>query len=297
MTPLETLIEQLLIGFMNGGMYALIAVGLAILYGVMDIVNVAHGELITVGGYVVFITTGILLGNPFVALFLAIIITFLVGIVIDRSLAAPLRTRYGRGVRGTNYLVLTLGLSIFLQNIMLLFAGPDYYKPPGFIGGTVPILTTHISIQRLIVLGSCICILLVLFVFFKKTKLGMAIRAVSQDVDTAQAMGVDVARIYSVTFGIAACMAGTAGALVAPILWVFPSMGFPIALKGFAIIILGGMASLPGALIGSFCLGIAEALGVWLFASEYRDMMGFLIMMAVLVLRPSGLFGKEVRVA
>jgi len=294
MVTFEMLIDFLVLGIFKGSVYALLATGLTLMYGVMKIINVAHGDLFAFGAYVALAFT-LLTMNPFVTLFASMLILFLIGMGIDKILFVPLRSHWGRELKRETYMVLTLGLAMFIQNSIVVTWGADYLRVPGFFTGTIAILFIQISKQRVLVLGVSVCLLLALFIFLMKTRTGMAIRAVSQDADTAQAMGVDIERINTLTLGLSVAFAAAAGTLLAPIFWLSPFFGFPYTFKAVSICILGGLGSIPGALLASLMLGVLESFTTYFFLVEYVDAVGFMMMIAALILRPSGLLGKELK--
>ncbi len=290
----EALLEFLVQGIVLGGLYALFAVGLTLIFGVLDVINVAHGEFFAVGGYLVFAAV-VWLGLPAPAGIVAAGVgAFALGLLVYPLLLAPLRRRLGRRPQGALLLVLTLGLSTFLQATMLAVAGGDYRQVPPHVRGILDLAVTAVSYQRLLVLGVATALLGGLFVFLRLHRQGLALRAVAQDPDAAQAMGIDLGRIFALTLALGVGLAGVGGALMAPLFTVYPAVGFPLTIKAFAITILGGMGNLVGALLASLVIGVVESLAVMVIPSQWQNLIAFAVMIGVLLVRPQGLLGRAV---
>jgi branched-chain amino acid transport system permease protein len=190
--------------------------------------------------------------------------------------------------------VLNLGLSTFLQSSLLAVAGGDYLRVPPHVSGILDLAVTAVSHQRLLVLGAAGLLLGGLFTFLRYHPEGLAVRAVAQNPEAAQAMGINLARIFALTLGLGAALAGIGGALMAPLFNVYPAVGFPLTIKAFAITILGGMGNLAGALVASFVISLAEALSVMVIPSQWQNLIAFVVMIVMLLLRPQGLLGRAV---
>ena len=283
------ILQMIFIGLVNGGIYALISIGLALLFGVLRLINIAHGEFLTIGAYSALILMIIL--NPFVIIPIVICVGFLFGFGIDRSLLSILR-RAGRWQSEAST-VLTLGISTLLANLMLILAGPHYRSGVPIISGTILLFNMAFAGQRLLIAGICLLVVGLLFWFLKFTKPGKAIRALSQDPVAAQTLGINQEKTFSMTLGLVGSLAAVAGMLVSSVFYVHPYMGLPFLMKGFVISVLGGLGSVGGALVGSYILGISEAMGVMIVGSQYRDAIGLLMMVAILMLRPRGIFGAK----
>jgi branched-chain amino acid transport system permease protein len=201
----------------------------------------------------------------------------------------------GRRPKAPVYLVLTLGLSILLQNIMLAIAGGNYKTVPSFITGTANFINlVFVSRYRVTIFFISIAAICILFLFLKYSKTGLSIRAVKDNAAAAQAVGIKVDHVYMITFGLVGLLSGLSGALLTPIYRVFPTVGALLTMKAFAIVILGGMGNLLGALIGSFVIGISESFAVMYIASDWKDLVGFAIMIIILIIRPSGIMKGEI---
>ena len=258
----------------------------------LEVINVAHGEFFTVGGYLLFAAV-ILLRLPGAAgVVMAGAGAFLLGLAVYPLLIAPLRRRLGRRPAGSLYLVLTLGLSTFMQSSLLAVAGGDYRQVPPLVRGILEIGPTGVSYQRILVVSVAAALLASLFAFLRWNRLGLAVRAVAQNPEAAQAMGIHLDRIFSLTIALGVGLAGVGGALMAPLFNVYPAVGFPLTIKAFAITILGGMGNLAGALIASLVIGVTESLVVMVVPSQWQNGVAFAVMIAVLLLRPQGLLGR-----
>ena len=289
---LESILEFAIQGIVLGGLYALFAVGLSLIFGVLEVINVAHGEFFAVGGYLLFAAV-VLLHLPGAAGVIAAGVgAFLLGLAVYPLLIAPLRRRLGRRPAGSLYLVLTLGLSTFMQSSLLAVAGGDYRQVPPLVRGILEIGPTGVSYQRVLVVSVAAALLASLFAFLRWNRLGLAVRAVAQNPEAAQAMGINLDRIFSLALALGVALAGVGGALMAPLFNVYPAVGFPLTIKAFAITILGGMGNLAGALLASLIIGVAEALVVMAIPSQWQNGVAFAVMIAVLLLRPQGLLGR-----
>jgi branched-chain amino acid transport system permease protein len=291
---LETALEFLIQGLVLGGLYALFAVGLTLIFGVLDVINVAHGEFFAAGGYLAFAGIVLLQLAPGPGVLGAAAGAFLLGLATYPLLLGPLRRRLGRRPPGPVYLVLTLGLSTFLQSSFLALAGGDYLQVPAHVGGVLDLGVTAVSHQRLLVLGVALALLALLFAFLRFHRQGQAVRAVAQNPDAAQAMGINLPRIFALTVALGAGLAGAGGALMAPLFTVYPTVGLPLTIKAFAITILGGLGNLPGAALASLVVSLAEAFSVLVLPTQWQGLIAFVVMIAVLLVRPQGLLGRAV---
>jgi len=289
---LESIVEFLILGIVLGGIYALFSTGLSLIFGVLDVINVAHGEFFAIGGYLAFAAI-VLLHLPAAAGVAAGAVgAFLLGLAVYPLLIAPLKRRFGRQPQGSLFLVLTLGLSTFLQSSLLAIGGGDYLRVPPYLRGIVDLGFTGISNQRLLILAVAVLALVALFLFLYGHRQGMAIRAVAMNPDAAQAVGVNLTMIFTLAIALGTGLAGLAGALIAPLFNVYPAVGFTFTVKAFAITILGGLGNLAGALLASFLVAIVETMSVLVIPSEWQNVIAFVIMIAVLLVRPQGLLGR-----
>jgi branched-chain amino acid transport system permease protein len=288
----EALLQHLVNGLVLGGTYALLGIGLTLIFGLMNVVNFAHGEFYTLGAYVTFAAL-VLGGAPFLAaLATAIAAGVALGALTERVLLRPLR-----GESIDSVMLVMIGLWIALQNgELLVWGGVAKSIPHPF--PTAPLVLGPVSIAplRLFVLAAALGLIAGAHLLIQRTRLGRAMRATFQDADTAALMGVRIGRIHTATFAIGSGLAAAAGALLGPIFLAYPSMGDLASLKAFSVVILGGLGNLWGATLGGLILGVAEELGAGYVSSGYRDAVGFVIIIAVLLLRPSGLFARAERV-
>ncbi len=289
---MDQLLQHLLNGLLLGATYSLLGIGLTLVFGLMNVVNFAHGEFYTFGAYAAFAALALASVHFFLAIPLAIVAGALAGAVCERVLLRPLR----RQSIDTVMLVM-IGLWIAMQNAELLgWGGVAKSVPTPF--PTQPVVLGAVSVAPLRIFVFVVSGLLILgaHLLLSRTKLGRAMRATFQDRETAALMGVSIERIHTVTFAFGAGLAAAAGALLGPVFLLYPSMGDLASLKAFSVVILGGLGNFGGAALGGLVLGIAEELGAGYISSGYRDAVGFLMIVAVLLLRPSGLFARAERV-
>ncbi len=283
-------IEQLLNGIVLGSMYALVASGLSLIWGSLKMLNFAHGEYYMLGGYGLFLVL-LWTGMPvWVAIPLVLVGVYAAGVASQRFLIQPLLDKPGWDV---SPIIVTLGISIFLQNLALRVVGERIQNIPYFIDGTLVVGGVRIAYQRLLILVTAILVIALFVALLETTRLGMALRATAQDRDAATMQGVNVHGIYAWTFGISAALAALAGAMLAPIASVNPWMGGALLGKAFVVCVLGGLGSLGGAILGGVILGTVESVAVVAWSSQWKDVVSFLVLIAVLWVRPSGLFGTK----
>jgi branched-chain amino acid transport system permease protein len=276
-------------GLVTGTFYALSALGLTLVFGLMRVVNFAHGELYVIGGLLGWALTAVLGWNYFLTLCVVIVVLGVGGYLIDQILIARVR---GQGEEPT--ILLTIGLSIFIANTALLIVGTTpvtvaspFASKPLFLG---PVVITQ---ARLMLVAVCAVLIAGANLLIQKTTLGRAMRATFQDTMAAQLVGIRTAHIYGLTFALGAMLAGAAGMLLGSIYVVEPTIGGVISLKAFVVVILGGMGSFAGAIVGGLILGIAEALWGGYVATGYVDAIGFALVILTLLVRPYGLFSKR----
>jgi branched-chain amino acid transport system permease protein len=288
----EQLLQHLLNGLLLGSTYSLLGIGLTLIFGLMNVVNFAHGEFYTLGAYATFALLA-LAGVPFLlALPLAIVAGVALGGVSERVLLRPLR---GASIDTT--MLVMIGLWITLQNAELAVWG-GVAKNVATPFPTAPLVLGPVSVAplRIFVFVAAGLLILGAHLLLARTKLGRAMRATFQDRETAALMGVSIDRIHTVTFALGAGLAAAAGALLGAVFLVYPSMGDLASLKAFCVVILGGLGNFAGAAIGGLLLGVAEELGAGYVSSGYRDAVGFVIIVVMLLVRPSGLFARAERV-
>jgi branched-chain amino acid transport system permease protein len=275
-------------GLVMGGIYALAALGGSLVVGIMNVINFAHGESYILAGYFSFLFADALGVSVVPAMVLAVILVFLFGILVEIILFRP---TYGNQMYS---LILTFILSIVLQNAYLLIFGPYPNKPPNWIQGATNVFGLfYYGNQRLAALIAGTVVIVLFFIMLKKTWFGRIIRATSQDRDMAELNGVNTTRLNMLSFGLGCALAATAGIILAPIFPVTPTVGVPMALTAFVIVVLGGMGSLWGCVVGGLILGLVENLGAAFISTGYKHLFGFVILILVLLFRPSGLFGRS----
>jgi len=289
---MEIVMQAVISGLLMGAVYGLTALGLTLIFGIMKVINWAHGSFIMIGmfaGYWLWALTGI---DPYLGLIIVVPFCFVLGYFVQDILIKPV-FKSEVGVREPiGVLMLTAGLWIFLDNFALLLFGAFYRTArTSYTGLTYRIGEILVSAPRLYAFLITIGSAYILYVFLKKTKLGRAIRATGQDRDTASLMGIDIYHIYNISFGIAIAITGMVGALLVPFYYVHPSAGFVFDIRAFIIVVLGGLGSIPGAILGGLLIGLIESVGAQYMTATWTQGIIFGVFLAVLYIRPSGMFG------
>ncbi|MDN5842114.1 MAG: branched-chain amino acid ABC transporter permease [Alcaligenaceae bacterium] len=284
------MVEQIIVnGLLSSLIYVLMALGFTLIFGIMRIVNFAHGEFYMVGAMAVLFLFGALGWPFFLAVLAGGVISGFLGVVVERSLFRPL---VGDELAG---MIMSLAVGIILQSVALLLFGPAEQSVPRPFSGTWSLMSASVPWDRSIVGLCALGILAVFYVFLKYARLGLAMQAVAQDPDTATLMGIEPGVVYGAAFGLACLLAGLAGALMAPIYTVGPYMGELPMLKAFVVVILGGLGSLPGAVLGGLLIGLSESVITTMVNSTVALIVSFAIVLLVVVVRPSGLLGRAAR--
>lgn len=285
-------LSYLISGISLGSVYAIIALGYTMVYGIAKMLNFAHGDIIMIGGYVSFVAVSSLGLNPWIAMVIAMAVCTLLGVLIDRFAYKPLRQATSLAV-----LITAIGVSYLLQNAALLIwgANPKVYTP--IISGTLNLFGGKLSVSyiSLLTVAACIIIMIALTVFTSKSKLGKAMRACSEDKGAALLMGINVNRTISLTFAIGSALAAIAGVLLCssyPTL--MPTTGSMPGIKAFTAAVFGGIGSIPGAFIGGILLGVIEALAKAYISTQLSNSIVFAVLIIVLLVRPVGLLGKKI---
>lgn len=284
---METFFQSLVSGLLTGSLYAMIAVGLTIIFGVMRIINMAHGEFVMLGMFGAYFAHKAWQLDPFVSIVIWVPVMFAFGLVVHRFL---LRKIIPSGELNT--LLYTAGLSLLIANLGLLAWSGDYrtinlsyaMNPPRPFGIAVPM---PLLIAFILAIG----VTTALYWFLVRTDTGRAVRATAQNPDSAALMGVNVPAIEMITFGLGAALAGAGGVLLAPSLYLYPTVGEILSVKCFVIVVLGRLGSVPGAILGGILLAVVESLGAVYVSVAYKDVIGFVLFLLVLLFRPSGLWG------
>ena len=287
---MEVFFQSLISGILQGGVYALIGIGLTLIFGVMRIINFAHGDIQMVGMYLTYLLfTSALHIDPFLSVIVTFPVMFLFGgflqkVFINRVL----------GALPQNQILLTIGLGLIMSNTAMLIFTSDYkILTTSYSSGSVRILGLSVSQPLAISFLITAAITAALYWFLGKTNTGQAIRATAQDRDAAQLMGINVKRMSIIAFGLGSALVATAGALIAPTYYIYPQVGSAFTLKAFVITVLGGMGSIVGATIGGVIIGVAESVGAAYISAGWKDVVVFVIFLAVLLIKPSGLMGKS----
>ncbi len=294
---MELILQNLVNGILAGGILALVALGFSLVYGIMNIINLAHGAFIMLGGYVTWQLFTSFHVDPILSVPFTIVVMFGFGYlvqrwVINRVVRAPLLATF----------LITFGLALLFINVALLIWSSDTRAVvPWYSGANFTVGPVTIAWAKLLTLAVALVITAVMYVWLHRSKLGRAIRATSMDVDAAQLVGVRVAHIYAITYGIGAGLAGAAGALLSLSYTLNPTMGEPFLIKGFVVCVLGGLGSVEGALVGGMVYGIVSSFatqfdvtlwGQHLSGTGLQDVFALLVLLIVLILRPTGLVGR-----
>ena len=275
-------------GLVIGIIYALTALGVSLVVGIMNVINFAHGEFYILAGYFSFLFSHTLGLDPMVAMVLSVGAVFVFGVVVEYTLIRP---TYGDELYS---LILTFILSIVLQSAYLLIFGPYPNKPPNWVKGATDVFGLFMyGNQRLAALFAGIAVIALFFAMLKLTWFGRMIRAASQDREMAELNGINTRRLNMLSFGLGCALAAAAGVILSPVFPVTPTAGVPVALTAFVCVVLGGMGSMWGCVAGGLILGLVENLGAAYVSSGYKHVFMFVILILVLLVRPSGLFGRS----
>lgn len=282
---MELFAQQVLNGLVTGSVYSLVALGLTLIYGTMHVPNFAHGQLYMLGAYVSYslVTRA---GLPYWgALGMSVVVLALVGAALERLVFRPLRH-----APPLNSMIAALGVMLCLEAVAQNIWGEEFRHMDSPYGGVVSVFGLPVAAHRLVLLVAAAGLMIGLLLFLTRTLAGSAIRATAQSPEGALLVGIDTGRVATTTFAISAGLAAVAGSLIAPISLVYPSMGALVTLKAFAIVVLGGMGSVPGALVGGYLLAMAESLGGTYVSATYQDLVAFVVLALVFTFKPSGLF-------
>lgn len=286
---MEIFVQSLISGILVGGVYALIGIGLTIIFGVMRVINFAHGDLLMLGMYATFFLFTVGKIDPFVSILITIPLMFILGGLLQKYLINRIL-----GALPQNQILLTIGLGLVMSNsIMLAFTSDYKILTTTYSSSSFNLFGISISTPLAISFAITVAITIALYWFLLKTDTGQAIRATAQDREAAQLMGINVKRMSIIAFGLGAALAGTAGALISPTYYIFPQVGSTFTLKAFVITVLGGMGSIVGATLGGVLIGVAESVGGVYLGSGWKEVIVFVLFLLVLLFKPSGLFGKS----
>lgn len=291
---MELWLNVLVSGLLMGSFYGVIALGLGLIYGVMDIVNFAHGAFLTLAMFLVyFLMTGLHV-DPYLAIIPTALVMFAVGSLVQKGLINPLVRREKGPAFHLSTILMTAGLSWVIQNMLLFLFNANYRTLTTFVSGKMfTVGGIMFPLPRLIGFVVSIITLLALQWFLNKTDLGRSVRAISQDREAAQLMGINANKVYQFAFGLGSALVGVAACLLAPFYFIHPMVGDVFGTLAFIIVVMGGMGSTVGTFLAGLIVGVIEAFGAQIFTLQVARVMVFAIFVAMLILRPSGLFGRR----
>ncbi len=290
---LEPMVQNLVYGILVGALYGLAAVGLSLVFGVTKFLNVSHGELLMLGGYASFWLFTLWKVDPFVSLPLAVVFLVVIGFVVYKLLFGRM-VKLAEGVKIQNTLLVGFGLGLILQNLALRFWTADTRSVTTLYSGAVwNILGVRLPVVRVASLGIALVILFSLDLFLRKTYTGKALRATVENWEAATLMGIDIQRAYLLSFLMGTALAGVAGALVSVGYSIDPAMGMSWTLRSLVVMVLGGLGSITGTFIGGLILGVTESATGYFLTLTYKEVVGLVLFLLVLIFRPQGLFGAK----
>jgi len=289
---MSRLVDMLFSAVLLAGLYATMAYGLGLIYGVLRVVNLAHGGVLMAGAYLGWYLHERFGLDPYLSLPIVLVASFVLGVGLYQGLVR----RLPRGAAGgPASLLLLFGVWMVLRNIAyFVFTGNDRAILTAYSSSSVVILGSHVSVNRLVVLGIAVVIAVLLHLLLRRTQMGRAIRAVAQNTDSCTLVGIDIHRIYTLSFGIGTALAGVAGVLLATIFPFSPSAGSSELLKAFVVVVLGGLGSVTGVALAALIVAMVEVFAILVMPAYLTTAVGFVLLVAILVLRPGGLFGHRV---
>lgn len=290
---LQALSQNLVFGLLVGALYGLVALGLSLVFGVTKFLNVAHGELVMIGGYISFWLFNLIGLDPFISIPITVVIMFILGallykLVFSHTVKLPEETKI------KNTMLVAFGLSVILQNLALRFWTADERGiTTSYYSQSFTIADVRFPVAKVAILAVTLLFLVILQLFLKKTYTGKAIRATTQNWEAASLMGIDIHKVYQISFAIGAALAGVAGTLIAVNYSIMPSMGLGWTMKALVVMVLGGFGNIFGTIIGGLILGLTESTTSFFISSNYREVAGLILFLLVLIFRPQGLFGTK----
>jgi branched-chain amino acid transport system permease protein len=285
---MELLLQQIFNGIMIGSTYAIVALGLTLVMGILNIPNFAHGHLYMLGGYITYFFISALGLGYWPSLLVSMLVLGLLGVILERMVYRPLTDQ-----PHINAFIAAIGVLLFLESFALVVWGPQGLRIPNPYPQNFQFMGIIMSTQRLLVIFGAVGLIIALHLFMKKTLVGTTIEAVAQNREGAMLTGVNVNRVSAMTFAISSGTAAIAASLLSPIFVLSPAMGAILGMKAFIIVILGGMGSIPGAILGGYILGLIEALGGGYISAAYKDVFAFGALIVILSIKPTGIFGKK----
>jgi len=280
--------QMTLTGVNLGLMYALIAIGLTLIFGIMRIIQYAHGEFYMLGAYVLYYWSAVLEWPYWLGILASAVTIFIVGAIVQLILFRPL---HGKNILYS--LAVSMGLVFIISSGGLLTFGTVVKGIPSVVKGGVMVMGAFVAYERLVISLFSAVLILALWFFLQRTSMGMAMRAVSEDPEVSSLQGINTRRIHWIAFGLGSALAAVAGSLMGTLLSIVPTMGFLATVKAFMIVILGGLGSVPGALIGGLIIGFIDSFVTTLISADVAYIIGFITIFVILVFKPSGLFGQE----
>jgi len=284
-------VEMLLNGIFTGAMYALMALGLSLIWSIVGVFNFSHGALYMVGGYVTWVLVVMLGVNLLLAILLTFVIMFPLGFVLDILLIKPLGKYAGTDEWGVGTVVVTLGVAIFFEAVALSIFGGQFRTLPPLLSQILDFGILRVSLQMVTSFSVAISLIIILWQFLKRTKIGLAMQAMSQDNEGAQMVGINPQLVYPLTFAISASLTGAVGSLLAPIYNIYPVVGWNAFGKAFVVVVIGGLGSISGTIFAGFVLGLLESFSNTFVSTHWTTVISFGTMIVILLLKPKGLFG------
>ncbi len=282
----RVILQAIVSGLLAGGVYALIGVGLNLIFGVMKIINFAHGSLLMLGMYSTYWLFTFFKIDPYLSLAITIPLLFLIGVIIQTTLINPI-IEYPEN----NQLVLTMGVMLFLENLALFLWGPDFRTVKvSYVGTVLSLFTVRVNLLRFIAFAGGLLLALLLYIFLRKTDMGKAIRASSEEREGASVVGISVKRVHLLSFGMGTACVGAAGTLITPFFYLSPHVGHLFLLTAFMVVVMGGMGSFVGAIIGGFIIGLTKSLGAVILPGSVGQIIPFSLFVIILLFKPTGLF-------
>ncbi|MCM3477446.1 branched-chain amino acid ABC transporter permease [Caldibacillus thermoamylovorans] len=284
---MEIFIQQLFNGLTIGSIYSLVALGLTLVYGILHIPNFAHGALYMMGGYITLSAMTYLGIHYVLAIFISLLVVGILSVLMDRLVFHPLRES-----PPIQHKVAAIGMLLFLEAFAQMLWGADYRQMSTPFDNVINVFGLTVTFQRLIIVITAVTVMILLTIFLRKTFIGASIIAMAQNREGASLVGINTNRVTMLTFFIAGALAAIGSSLTAPINLVFPSMGHLVILKAFVIIIIGGMGSVPGAILGGYILGFTESIGATYISNDYKDLIAFILLVIILTVKPQGIFSR-----
>lgn len=291
---MTTFLQILLNGLMLGGLFAIVSVGLTLIFGIIKVVNFAHGEFLMAGMFITWLIATRLGLHPYVAVIVVVPALFILGALTQRFLIQPLMSADDDHVQ----IFATVGLSTAMINLALLIFGANIANTPAYgLRTSLDIGGLRVLVGQLVIFGASIALVIGLELFLKRSQTGGAIRAVAQNRVAAELMGVNVGRIYILSFGLGAACVGLAAVLIAPLYPTSPNIGTSFVLTAFVVVVLGGLGSIMGAFFGALIIGVVDAMSGFYIGSDLREAVVFGLFLLILILKPAGLFGRQVNLS